>query len=150
MKEGLQLISESQVFKRGADLWILSDSQHSSWHCKIDWYLCFQIKKIRSQKFQKFSSQTQLLLKKYQIPIIQWNPPQEVPVLIESSAYFPNLWTMELPYTDEWINKVYDVWYALSQPKLRIFVPHPIKIEEIEKKWQEHIKNNSIQYIIDN
>lgn len=140
MKEGLQLISESQVFKRGADLWILSDPQHSSWHCKIDWYLCFQIKKTRSQKIQKPSSQMQSLLKKYQISTVKWNPPRPSPLLIESSAYLPNLWTVELIYTEEWLNKVYDIWYSLNQPKLRIFAPQSIKKEKIKEKWESVAK----------
>ena len=150
MNENLQLISHSQALKSGTELWFLSDHEHSSWNYKIDWYLCFQIKKNKLKKLQKPSAQIQSLCAKYQLPTVQWKPLQPYPILIESSAYLPNLWTMELAYTAEWTNKVYDIWHSLNQPRLRIFVPQPIKKEEIEKKWRRTTKNITVQYILSN
>ena len=149
MNEGLQLISNSQALNRGTDLWVLSDSQHSSWHSTIDWYLSFQIKKNKLKCFEKTDLLIQSLITKYKLPYFQWQIPLPLPVLIESSTYLPNLWTMKLSYTEEWINKVYDIWLSLNQPKLRIFAPQPIKKEKIREKWEEHANNNLIQYIIE-
>ena len=149
MNEGLQIISNSQAFKKGTDLWVLSDSQYSSWHCKIDWYLSFQIKKNKLKHFEEPASQLRSLIIKYKLPSFQWKMSQPLPILIESSDYLPNLWTIELTYTEEWIDKIYDIWSSLNQPKLRIFAPQPIKTEKIKEKWEEHAKNNLIQYIME-
>ena len=149
MKENPQQLSFVHAFKRGADLWILSDSKHNFWNSKIDWYLSFQIKKQKLKAIQKSSVQTQSLLKKYQISSIQWKPSSApLPLLIESSAYLPNLWTLEIPYTPQWLNNIYDTWCSLNQPSLRIFAPKEIKKEDIEKKWQAIAQNIPIQYII--
>lgn len=150
MNEGLQMISNSQALKKGAHLWIVSDSQNSSWHCQIDWYLCFQIKKSKLKHFDEIDQYTQSLLEKYALPSFQWKKPHPpIPILIESADYLPNLWTMQMDYTEEWIDKIYNIWASLNEPKLRIFVPQPIKKEKIIEKWEEHSKNNLIQYIME-
>ncbi len=149
MAEGLQLITYSQALKQGTDLWVISDAQNSSWPSKIDWYLCFQMKKNKLNCFEASVSQIQSLIKKYKLSSFQWKAPQPLPVLIESSSHLPNLWTLKLTYSEEWINRIYDIWCSLNQPKLRIFVPQPIKKEKIIEKWEEHAKNNLIQYIME-
>lgn len=147
MDNNLQLISQSQALKKGAQLWILSGPEYSTWNRRIDWYLCFQMRKSRLKKVEQPSGQTQSLLKKHRFYSFEWRSPQCYPVLIESSKYLPNLWTVELPYHIRWVNKVYDIWYSLNQPTLRIFAPHLVKEKEIEEKWRGS-KSIAIQYIL--
>ncbi len=59
MNQNLQIISPSQAFKSGADLWILSDPKHSFWNHKINWHTGFLLQKIKSQKIKTISSKAQ-------------------------------------------------------------------------------------------
>ncbi|MDE0119695.1 MAG: hypothetical protein OXM55_06795 [Bdellovibrionales bacterium] len=190
MKEHLQQLSYNQAFKKGADLWVLSDPKHNFWNYKIDWYLGFQIKKqklyrtdqkttpsenlsfpleekkkqpenpvlakagIKDQTDIKInpllSTKIKSLLKKYQITSLPSSSPStSPPLLIESSLYLPNLWTLEVAYSTKWLDTIYDIWCSLNQPTLRIFAPKEVKKEAIEKKWQSVAENTRIQYIID-
>ena len=131
-----QFISYSQALKEGVQLWVLSESEYSVWNHRIDWYLCFQIRKSRLQEREKLSEKTKSLLKKYHFYSFEMFSSESSPVLIESSRHLPNLWTVELPYHSKWINKVYDIWCYLNQPTLRIFAPLLVKKQEIEEKWK--------------
>jgi len=149
MKEELQLISPSQAFKSGADLWVISDPEHSSWYHKINWYLLFQIDKTGSYNPPPPSPQMRALLEKYRISTVCYHRPPSFPILVESSFHLPNLWTVKLNYTVKWLNEVYDIWHSLNQPTLRLFVPKPIERKKIEKRWGEPAKNVNIQYVLD-
>ena len=149
MNEKPQQLSVTQALKQGADLWALSDSVQSAWSAKIDWHLGFQIKKQRLKILQKPSPKINSILKKYQIPSLKWSSSTSpLPLLIESSLYLPNLWTLEVPFSTNWLDTIYDIWCSLNQPSLRIFAPKEIKKEAIEKKWKSVSKNIKIQYII--
>ena len=149
MKEGLQLILPSQALKNGADLWVISDPEHSSWYHKINWYLCFQIDKTGSCPLPSPSSQMRSLLEKYKISTIDSPLPPSFPVLVDSSFYLPNLWTVKLSYTVKWLNEVYNIWRSLNQPTLRLFVPKLIERTKIMEKWGGPAKSINIQYVLD-
>ena len=148
MDNNPRFISGSQALRKGAQLWVLSEPKYSTWNHRIDWYLCFQIRRSRLKKVEPSSEQAQALLKKYHLYSFKWRYSQYCPILIESSQYLPNLWTVELPYHREWINKVYDIWHSLNQPTLRIFAPQLVKKQEVEGKWKGS-GNIAIQYIFD-
>ncbi len=179
MNPFMKTISPAQAFKSGADLWIVSDPEHSSWSYKIDWHTGFLMRKIKSQKIKSISTEARASLektykelkeqlknlppykeKKQKAPeISNWKSltksiypdfptsPKSHPILVESSFYFPNLWTVELPYTPEWLSGAYQIWHSLNRPTLRIFTPQPITAEDIERKWATHAKNITIQYV---
>ncbi len=146
----VQFLSSSQAFKSGADLWVLNDSKYNEWTARIDWHLRFQIRKQKLKTLQPLSLHTQALLKKYNIPDFQWKPPAPLPLLMESSFYLPNLWTIEIAYTDEWLNRIYDIWHSLNRPSLRIFAPQSMTKGKIEQKWQRAAQNTPVQCIISN
>lgn len=147
MKEKLQSLSPAQALSGGAPLWVLSNPEYSSWNYQIDWYLSFLLQKTRlsSLKNQPISSDS--LIKKYKLSNFQWTPPSPFPILIDSSSCLPNLWTLELEYSSQWLHQVYEIWNSLDKPGLRIFAPKPIQKKEIEKKWKRY-KNIYVQYII--
>ena len=147
MKEKIQSLSPSQALNSGAQLWVLSNPEYSSWNYKIDWYLSFLMRKTRLNTLKNQSISSDSLMKKYNISSFQWAPSSPFPILIDSSSYLPNLWTLELEYSSQWLHQVYNIWSSLSRPRLRIFAPKPIKKEDIEKKWEKY-KNICIQYII--
>ena len=147
MKEKLQSLSPAQALNGGAQLWVLSNPEYSSWNYQIDWYLSFLLQKTRINTLKATSLSSDSLIKKYKLFSFQWTPPSSFPILIDSSSYLPNLWTLELEYSSQWLHQVYEIWSSLNRPHLRIFAPKPIKKEEIEKKWKKY-KNIYVQYII--
>lgn len=141
-------IPASKAFTEGAELWLVSDPEHSPWNHKIDWYLGFWLRRHNlNQKTPTPDPKMQALLKKYQLPhhLSLLNKPQ--PFLLESSSKLPNLWTIELVYTTKWLQKVHSIWENLNCPSLRIFIPTTIKPEEVKQQWvkQDH---HFIQYVI--
>ena len=115
------LLSPSKAFQAGAQLWLVTDYQHSSWTPIMDWYVNFQITKNR-QKKNTTSKQT--------IPS---------PLLIGSSDFLNCQQLLELPYTKHWLNQAYIIWSSLNSPSLRVFVPKPLTISEAQKQWSESI-----------
>ncbi len=113
------LLSPSKAFKPGAQLWLITDCQHSSWTSVIDWYLNFQITKNRKKKN------------------ITSTPTTPSPLLIGSSHFLPCQQLLELPYTKHWLNQAYTIWSSLNLPSLRIFVPKPLSMSTVQKQWSE-------------
>ena len=87
----------SHSFSKGADLWILSEPQHSSLAKKIDWHLQFIFEKSNKS-------------------------PQD-PLLIESSLYLPNTHTLFIPKQTNWLTQALESWSRLEKPSLRLFLP---------------------------
>lgn len=147
MTEKWKPLAFTQALSHGAQLWAVSNPEHSSWNYKIDWYLSFLLQKTRLNSLKAPFLSPDSLMKKYKLSSFQWSPSSPLPILIDSSSYLPNLWTLELEYSSQWIQQVHDIWSSLNKPSLRIFAPKLTKKEEIEKKWEKY-KNISIQYIM--
>jgi len=140
MKHTLQLISDSQALKKGVDLWVVSDYKHSAWVAQIDWLLGFKIRKSRQKKILQFQNTP------YPTPNVQYHISPASPLLVDSSKYLPNLWTVQLIYTNEWLDKIYDIWCDLHQPSVRIFTPQPIKLEKVADRWSDWVDKAMVQY----
>ena len=125
MTHEVQFLHPDLAFKKGADLWALAGFKENPYSAVIDWYLGFQITK-------------------------QSAPPSTTsPLLLESSCFLPNLWTLQISYTAEWPNTVYNIWKGLNRPSLRIFMSQKTKDkEEVAKKWRSDTAGAVVQCVI--
>ena len=122
MPRPTRLLALESALKKGTDLWMVSDPEYSSWNQKIDWYLSYLMKKNRQKQDHQIK-----------------------PLLMKTAHRLPNLWTVELSYKnkEQWLNQAHTVWKNLNRPSLRIFAPHPLSAEDIEKTWSL----DTIQYV---
>ena len=127
MTQEVQFLHPDLAFKKGADLWALAGFEENPYSAMIDWYLGFQITKQKSGA-----------------------PPLTTsPLLLESSRFLPNLWTLQISYTAEWPNTVYNIWRGLNRPSLRIFMSQKTKDKEkVANKWRSDTAGAVVQCVI--
>ena len=126
------LLSPSKAFQPGAQLWLITDDQHSSWTSIIDWYINFQITKYRQKKNVK----TQSALN-FQESIFKQKQKNSSPLLIGSSSFLTCQQLLELPYTKNWLDQAYSIWQSLNCPSLRVFLPLPIDMSKAQGYWSK-------------
>ena len=144
------LIPSYSALQKGADLWVVSDPEHSLWNAKIDWYLHFQLRTYRRWKINPaYKKKWDQMLQSYNMPLFHWEAPASKALLIESSHYLPNLWTLELAYSPEWLNEVYKIWMSLNQPSLRVFAPKIFSKKTWEDNWSQISKKIATEYVLE-
>ena len=147
----LRSLSSSQAWKEGANLWIISDAEHSFWNHKIDWQMGFHIRKHRNRKLAKINIPSSL--NRYSLPSFEREKTSEE-FLFESSYFLPNLWTLEVPYREAWIDRVFSLWEKLNKPRVRIFPPdlflNSSSTSQFEKELRQKWKTTSVlvEYVI--
>ncbi len=123
MTHEVQFLHPDSAFKKGADLWAVAGFEENPYSAVIDWYLRFQITKHSASLAS--------------------------PLLLESSRFLPNLWTLQISYTAEWPNTVYNIWKGLNRPSLRIFMPQKTKDKEkVAKRWRSDTAGAVVQCVI--
>ena len=151
MTKYLRPVSSSQAWREGADLWVISDSQHSFWNYKIDWQMGFHIRKYRSKKIAKISIPSSLA--RYSLPSFKQDELSKE-FLVESSYFLPNLWTLEVPYREGWVDRIYTLWEKLNKPRVRIFPPdlflNSYSTNQFKQELREKWKTSSVpvEYVI--
>ena len=148
----VKVLHPHQALKAGADLWVLSDSTCSKqWNARVDWYTNFLITKNNQQAWPSLNAKRKELLKKYGVPEVQKtvniSQRKTSPLLIKSSQYLPNLLTLILKHEPRWLDTTYQMWCSLKKPRLRIFAPHLITAEDVEKVWKDEMQD--LQYMKD-
>ena len=166
------LLTAEEAFKKGADLWIVSDPWQNVWNQKIDWYLSFWMKKNRMTQITplpEYKASRTVIIDK-DIAKLIGSPPKSLsflekdygvtlplndgptsqthqPLLMESSRRLPCLWTVELTFINKetWLKQAWTLWDNLNRPSLRIFAPRFVQVEDVEKTWPK--ETISIQYI---
>lgn len=94
-----QALNPSQALQSGADLWVVSPPELSTWSRQIDWYLNFQISRgLRNQSRPRPAQISHLLQQ------IQWDLPEQFldesqSLLISSLRRLPTPWVY---LTTEW------------------------------------------------
>ncbi len=144
----INIIPPSLALTSGADLWVVSDSQHSRWNQKIDWYIRFQMRKNNLQKRKTTSKEMKTLLEKHKIQINEWNLKKTSPLLVESSQFLPTYSVLELAYRDDWSQSVYEIWKSMRTPSLRIFLPFSLPFNEFKKLWSPSEKLHTIECVV--
>ena len=109
------ILSPAKALTAGTQMWLITDSHHSSWTHLIDWYLNFQITKNRQQEISQQSS----------------------PLLIASPSLLACQQVLELPYTKNWLTQSFDIWHSLNCPSLRVFLPKLVDISKAQECWLE-------------
>ena len=136
---------------KGADLWVISDPQYSTWNKLIDWHLHFQLKKSRFSSLQSPNTShiAQYIPPHHNTPLekFKWNPPTPLPLLLKSANWLPNRWTLELGYSPRWIDILYQIWLLLEKPGLRIFTPQFLTVKQLTKQWNNVTNMDSLQYV---
>lgn len=148
----MTLLSKPNAFNTGADLWIVPDSRSSSWTKKIDWYLNFQLMKVTPRSPAPLTTSLLSILKETEITVSLPPVSNNSPLLVESSHYFPNKWTVQLLYNqslEEWASKIVTTWQGLSSPTLRIFLPAQAKPEEFSNVWARLSKSTNFSVVLD-
>lgn len=122
MQRGVHLLSSVQALQPGADLWIMSTPETSSFARNIDWHLNFQISRGLQNQSRRRSDPLEALLKK-----IRWNLPAQVtlpesPLLISALGRLPTQWVL-LP--EKWNSELSFLAAAakLRPQKIRVFLP---------------------------
>ena len=153
----IKLLTDDQALKKGADLWVLSEQKYShQWNVKIDWYMNFLITKSYNKNTNSLHTHRKNILKKYHIQEFQPSLKSSLknivlhtsPLLIKSSPYLPNLLVLVVNYHSNWLNTIYNIWFSLKKPSLRIFAPKSVTIEILKNVWQNK-SFNLIQYVQD-
>ena len=156
MAKYLKSVSSSQAWSEGADLWVISDSEHSFWNYKIDWQMGFHIRKYRSKKIEKINIPSSLDCSSLDRSFLSSFNVAEIckEFLMESSYFLPNLWTLEVPYKEGWLDRIYTLWEGLNKPRLRIFPPDVFlsssSTNQFEQELREKWKTTSVpvEYVI--
>lgn len=125
MIQGVQLLSATQAYQPGADVWILPQPESSQLSRNVDWLLNFQITRGLANEPRRRGEQLETLLKK-----IKWTlPPSHdksgSPLLIASTGRLPTRWVLIPEVWDaelSFLNSAADLMPA----KLRLFLPASI------------------------
>ncbi len=124
-------LSFHSAFSAGCQLWVVSDPEHSVWGVRVDWHLHFQLHTLRHQKLDNLEDTVRRRIKHPLLHPIEWGSWKPLPLLVESSAFLPNRWVLEVSYHTRWLTDVYQIWSALNQPTIRVFVPGVLT----KKQW---------------
>ncbi|MBX3019051.1 MAG: hypothetical protein KF767_14280 [Bdellovibrionaceae bacterium] len=122
MIQGVQLLSATQAYQPGADVWILPFPEASALARNVDWLLNFQITRGLANEPRRRGEQLEGLLKK-----VKWSlPPAHdkagSPLLIGAAGRLPTRWVL-LP--ERWDADLQFLQPAadLGPAKVRLFLP---------------------------
>lgn len=143
----IQVLYKIGVLGPGSSLWIIPSLNHSPWSQRINWYLNFQISKMKLRKFKKLSSNLIKTLKENEIPLseTQNSPSSSSPLLIASDSFLPNSKIVELPETKThrlWMKLSHKIWKKLDEPSVRLFLTKDFPVSEFQSLWPE--KNEKV------
>ncbi len=128
-----------EAFHGGADLWVVTNAERSSWTQKIDWHLNFQLLRSQTHKSLQPTSELEDVMKKWDVEPLASRDLTEAPLLLPSSMLLPNHAVLWVPYDDKdrrgWVRKVHEMWSSLDSPKLRIFLPIGFELSLFVKEW---------------
>jgi len=123
----------------GAELWIVTDLERSSWTQRLDWYLGFQILRSKGHQPAKLSERLQEILQTWDLPEWQSKDQSQNPLLISSAMLLPNHGVMLVPFESSdsraWAVRVFDLWTKMDQPSLRVFLPIGLSAASFVKSW---------------
>ena len=137
-------LSYHGALSAGAQLWALPGPLHSLWNIQTDWYLHFQLKTLRQEVFEAMPAQ----LSDVKYFLDGWLFKTQ-PLLVESSQFLPNLLTLELAYSDEWVQGLYRIWSRLNRPILRAFIPRPLTEQKWLSQWRGLAGYDPEQYVME-
>lgn len=148
----MTLLSKPNAFNPGADLWIVPDSKNSAWTKRLDWHLNFQLVKAMPLSPRPLETPLLHVLRETNQSFSMESLPESAPLMIASSTYFPNKWTVHLSFKqdlEEWCVRLAPIWRGLTEPTLRVFLPTQIKPDDFSKAWAKETKMTEFTAVLD-
>jgi hypothetical protein len=133
----LQQLNHAQAFSPGSDLWVLHDDAANPVLSKLDWYLNFQITRARNHQPKDLAPNLRAVLTENAIPSNENKADKNQPLLIRAGAQLPTHFVMIVPAKDlkKWSETVHEKWLHMQKPKLRIFLPLKMSLEQFGQNW---------------
>ena len=139
----MEVFSKEKVFSFGSQLWILPDSENSSWTSQIDWYMNFHIFRMYKRVPRGLTEKARKMLKASRLPVPELSF-QRDHLLISSSPYLPNEWCVLIEKKGkgmaEWYEQVLRVWRNFQFPSLRLFLPMGACLED----WMHFLQQSKL------
>ncbi len=124
------ILPPKDAFTKGSDLWIIPDIQSSKWTKKINWYLNFQIYKLKPVK--KLSKDQVAYISEAGFDFKNISA-KTGGILISSNKLLTNKKTLIIPFNNlkKWISQSISCWNMLGKPSLRFFAPDNTTADDI-------------------
>jgi hypothetical protein len=126
----LHEIQPAGAFSPGADLWVVPDGSSSPWTMRIDWYLNFQIARMRRRQPLHISEDVDQALRLNGIDLIPPEVDDRSPTFIVVQDSLPCFLLVELPvdkaHPDRWLDRAWDLARKFANHPIRLFVPEGI------------------------
>lgn len=144
-----QTLPRATALTPGADLWIMTDIEYSSWARKIDWYVNFQFAKSQMHTPQAFSVELQDLIQKTGSDFFNISVKKTAPLMIATQKLLPNTSTLLVPFTEgpAWVKKCHEAWVKLSQPSVRFFLPETQSLSQFLSSWPKTKTEKPISFV---
>lgn len=125
--KSLTLLSKTQAFNSGSQLWVLPLDPKSSWMSELDWHLNFMISNFfyrthtpRPENLIEICNGCDFESKDNRKPLSDLN----MPLLLSSAQYLPAQWVLLLP--EEMFSSLEidfkKTWEKLGKPNTRFFL----------------------------
>ena len=124
------ILPKRNAFIKGSDLWVISDIQSSKWTKKINWYLNFQIYKLKSVKQLNRDQMAYLSDAGFDFKNIKAKTGS---ILISSDKLLTNKKTLIIPFNNlkKWLSMAKACWDGLGRPSVRFFTPDKANADDI-------------------
>lgn len=136
----MNVLSATEAFSEGSELWIIPDRRNSFWARRIDWHLQFLISRSMIHESPQISPELKRIVTDNEIDNEIGDISKSAPLLIFSVDLLPNRETVHLPFGNNfktWIDRAATVWQNLKKPSVRIFLPRAQDVDEFNKIWPE-------------
>jgi hypothetical protein len=140
------------AFSPGSKLWIVADQKSSRWAEIIDWELGFQLTRADHHKDPIAAKRLEEIVKAVEMKVPSFSKDKEAPLMVASTKYLPNTFTVKVPYEGEkakWLKSVASVWANLNFPPLRVFLPKGIEFDDFKKQWAQKDVAQEISVVLD-
>lgn len=144
---GMIPVTPGQELAPGAELWIASSPESSTWALQIDWILNFQVLRASRHESVKLSPQVTEFLERGGLKSPLQKIPVSAPLLIPADLNLPCRWLLS---PQDWSPAALAAqWRELGGPSLRIFLPKNEKAEKFAKAWTEHAGSGDFQVVVE-
>ncbi len=136
---GIQILSSASSLNPGSDLWVMPHIKQSHSSQKLDWYLNFQLRRMAPYQAPKLAEPLVDIVSQCELPVSTNFIESQSPLMIASTQFLPNKWTVMLPneLSDlrSWTHQAYLVWTNLKNPSLRVFLPPKELTTNFQDLW---------------
>ncbi len=146
----MNILSPTEAFSQGSELWIIPDRRNSYWARRIDWHLQFLISRSMAHESPQISPELKRIVTDNEIDNEIGDISKSAPLLIFSVDLLPNRETVHLPFGNNfktWIERASSVWQNLKKPTVRVFLPRTQNIDEFKNHWAD--LDDTVSVVVD-